>query len=64
MDKLLVFLIIVIAVVFDYFWLDREGKRWSWTKNWTKFQKGLLFSAFLILAAITYMLSYLTSSTP
>ncbi|MCP3029507.1 hypothetical protein [Halobacillus sp. A5] len=47
-------LIVVTAVVVDFFWLDVDRKRWGWMKNWTRFQKVLFFSAFLVVSILIY----------
>ncbi|MGP4070343.1 hypothetical protein [Halobacillus sp. B29] len=47
--------IVVVAVVVDFFWLDVDQKRWGWMKSWTKFQKGLFFSGFAIVSVLIYV---------
>jgi hypothetical protein len=46
MSPIIVLLIIVLAVIMDYFWFDVDKKRWGWMKNWSKFKKVLFFSSF------------------
>ncbi|UOR12827.1 MFS transporter [Halobacillus amylolyticus] len=48
-------LIVILAVLFDFFWLDVDRKRWGWMKNWTKFQKGLFFSGFAVVSVLIYV---------
>ncbi|UOR13959.1 hypothetical protein MUO15_09415 [Halobacillus amylolyticus] len=45
----------ILAVLFDFFWLDVDRKRWGWMKNWTKFQKGLFFSGFAVVSVLIYV---------
>lgn len=48
-------LIIVLAVVIDFFWMDMDRKRWGWIRNWSKFQKVLFFSGFIAVTGIIYI---------
>ncbi len=47
-------IVIVLAVIVDFFWLDVDRKRWGWMKHWTKFQKGLFFSGFIVVTILIY----------
>ncbi|RWZ54594.1 hypothetical protein EQV77_13155 [Halobacillus fulvus] len=47
-------IIVVLAVVVDFFWLDVDRKRWGWMKNWTTLQKGLFFSFFILVSVLIY----------
>ncbi|SDJ09346.1 hypothetical protein [Salimicrobium halophilum] len=48
-------LIVVVAVIADFFWFDVDRKRWGWMKNWTRFQKGLFFSGFAVVTVLIYV---------
>ncbi|WP_058308198.1 hypothetical protein [Gracilibacillus massiliensis] len=48
-------IIIVLAVLVDYFWLDHDQKRWGWMKNWSKRNKGLLFIGFITATGLIYL---------
>ncbi|UOE74709.1 hypothetical protein [Parageobacillus thermoglucosidasius] len=43
MSSFIIVLIIALAVLADFFWLDIDGKRWGWMKNWSKIQKIVFF---------------------
>ncbi|MCI1590278.1 MULTISPECIES: hypothetical protein [Bacillaceae] len=47
-------LIILIALLVDVYWLDVNGKRWGWMKNWSKLNKTLFFSGIIIVSALIY----------
>ncbi|WP_163528842.1 hypothetical protein [Halobacillus ihumii] len=49
------FLLIIVAVVVDFFWIDVDRKRWGWMKNWSKFNKVLFFSGFIAVSLIIYV---------
>ena len=55
METLAALVIVVLAVVVDYFWLDVDRKRWGWMKNWTMVQKGLFFSGFIFVSVLIYV---------
>ncbi|WP_071393346.1 hypothetical protein [Bacillus tuaregi] len=44
MGPAMVAFIIVVAVLADYFWLDKDRKRWGWMNNWPKLNKRLFLS--------------------
>ncbi|UOR12903.1 hypothetical protein [Halobacillus amylolyticus] len=48
-------LIILLAAVVDFFWIDVDRKRWGWMKNWSKFHKVLFFSGFIAVSIIIYV---------
>ncbi|WP_079526098.1 hypothetical protein [Halobacillus hunanensis] len=49
------FLLIIVAVTVDFFWVDVDRKRWGWMKNWSKFNKVLFFSGFIAVSLIIYV---------
>lgn len=55
MGAFTVLMFVVSAVVVDFFWLDVDRKRWGWIKNWSRFQKGLFFSGFIIVSVLIYV---------
>ncbi|MDR4889744.1 hypothetical protein RGU12_19815 [Fredinandcohnia sp. QZ13] len=55
MSPLIALLIIVVALLADYFWFDVDKKRWGWMKNWSKFHKGLFFSGFAVVTVLVYV---------
>ncbi|MFP7392872.1 hypothetical protein SFC57_04760 [Niallia circulans] len=55
MNPIVVMIIIGLAVLIDYFWLDRNKSRWGWMKNWSSFGKGLFFSVFIIISILIYV---------
>ncbi|ELK44849.1 hypothetical protein [Halobacillus sp. BAB-2008] len=54
MGAITVVLVILLAVVVDFFWLDVDQRRWGWMKNWSKLQKGLFFAGFAAAALLIY----------
>ena len=54
MSPVIVLLIIVIAVIADYFLFDINKKRWGWMKNWSNLQKVLFFSSFVVSSVVIY----------
>ncbi|WP_404453636.1 hypothetical protein LG329_03970 [Virgibacillus necropolis] len=48
-------LIIVMAALVDLFWLDTNRKRWGWMENWSKLQKTLFFSVFILASGLIYI---------
>ncbi|MGP4039872.1 hypothetical protein ACTWP4_08215 [Gracilibacillus sp. D59] len=55
MSPFLVFLIIVLTVVIDCYWLDRDNKRWGWMKNWSNRNKALFFISFIAVSSLIYV---------
>ncbi len=49
------FIVIVLAVLVDYFWLDHDRKRWGWMKNWSKRNKRLLLIGFVAATGLIYL---------
>ena len=39
MSPIIVLLIIVLAIIMDYFLFDVDKKRWGWMKNWSNLKK-------------------------
>lgn len=54
MSPIIVLLIIVLAVIMDYFLFDVDKKRWGWMKNWSNLQKVLFFSGFVVVSVAIY----------
>ena len=54
MSPIIVLLIIVLAVIADYFLFDVDKKRWGWMKNWSNLQKVLFFSGFVVSSVVIY----------
>ncbi|MFI8708423.1 hypothetical protein ACIGHG_15325 [Bacillus sp. NPDC077411] len=50
------FLLILLAVLADYYWLDMDSKRWGWFKKTSKKQKAIFFTFVLLLTFIVYIL--------
>ena len=55
MGSLAVILVIVLAVVVDYFLLDGNRKRWGWMKNWSKLNKSIFFLGFVAVSLFIYL---------
>jgi uncharacterized metal-binding protein len=55
MSSFIIVLIIVLAVLVDFFWLDVDGKRWGWMKNWSKIQKIIFFVFFIVISLAIYL---------
>jgi len=55
MSPVIVLLIIVLAVIMDYFLFDVDKKRWGWMKNWSNLQKVLFFSGFAVVSGLIYV---------
>ncbi|MCP3738036.1 hypothetical protein, partial [Rossellomorea sp. BNER] len=51
----LVFLIIILTVIADYYWFDTDRKRWGWMKNWSNPNKVIFFSGFTIVSSLIYL---------
>ena len=54
MSPIIVLLIIVLAVIMDYFLFDADKKRWGWMKNGSNLQKVLFFSGFVVSSVVIY----------
>ena len=48
-------IIIILAVLADYFWFDVDKKRWGWMKNWSAFYKSLFFFGFIVVSVLIYL---------
>ena len=55
MDAFVVFLLIILTVIADFFWLDSDRKRWGWMKNWSNLNKVIFFSGFIIVSSLIYL---------
>ncbi|WP_075980136.1 hypothetical protein [Bacillus massilinigeriensis] len=55
MSPFIALFIIILAVLADCFWFDVDKKRWGWMKNWSKLNKGLFFSGFIVISILIYM---------
>ncbi|WP_416150080.1 hypothetical protein ACM26V_03520 [Salipaludibacillus sp. HK11] len=55
MGPILVFLIIIFTVVIDFYWLDRDRKRWGWMKSWSTRNKALFFIGFIVVSSLIYI---------
>ncbi|MFE7062030.1 hypothetical protein ACFVAD_07745 [Sutcliffiella sp. NPDC057660] len=59
MYSFLIFIILILTVVIDYYWLDTDRKRWGWMENWSARNKVLFFSGFIAVSSLIYLgLSY------
>ena len=54
MSPVIITLLILAAVLADYFWFDVDRKRWGWMKNWSNLNKSLFFSGAIIVSALIY----------
>ena len=54
MSPIIVLLIIVLAVIMDYFLFDVDKKGWGWMKNWSNFKKAMFFSSFVVASVVIY----------
>lgn len=55
MSPIIVLLIIVLAVIMDYFLFDVDKKRWGWMKNWSNLKKVMFFSSFVVVSVVIYL---------
>lgn len=55
MGSFVIFLIIVLTVIIDCYWLDTDRKRWGWMKNWSNLNKVIFFSGFIIVSSLIYL---------
>ena len=55
MGPFLVFLLIILTVVIDFYWLDRDRKRWGWMKNWSNKNKALFIIGFIAVSSLIYL---------
>ncbi|WP_200816547.1 hypothetical protein [Halobacillus sp. Marseille-P3879] len=53
MGAILAVLIITVVLLDFFIYVDR--KRWGWMKSWTKYQKGLFFSSFIVVTILFYI---------
>jgi|UPI0005CCAEA1 hypothetical protein len=54
MSSFIIVLIIVLAVLVDFLWLDVDRKRWSWMRSWSKIQKIIFFVFFIVISLAIY----------
>lgn len=55
MGSFVIFLIIIITVLIDYYWLDIDRKRWGWIKNWSNQKKAIFFTGLIIVSSLIYL---------
>nr|WP_295970093.1 hypothetical protein [uncultured Bacillus sp.] len=55
MSPIIIILMIIIAVLADYFWFGVDRKRWGWMKNWSTVNKRMFFSGFIIVSILIYL---------
>ena len=55
MSPIIVLLIIVLAIIMDYFLFDVDKKRWGWMKNWSNLKKVMFFSSFIVVSVVVYL---------
>ncbi|MDZ5472350.1 hypothetical protein SM124_11385 [Bacillus sp. 31A1R] len=55
MNSFLIFLILILTVVIDYYWLDTDLKRWGWMKKWSNRNKVLFFTGFIAVSGLIYL---------
>lgn len=55
MSLIIVLLIIVLAVMMDYFLFGVDKKRWGWMKNWPKVIKVIFFSSLIAASVVIYL---------
>jgi hypothetical protein len=54
MSSFIIVLIIALAVLVDFFWLDVDRKRWDWMRSWSKIQKIIFFGFFIVISLAIY----------
>ena len=54
MSPIIIAIIIIAAVLADYFWFDIDKKRWGWMNSWSILNKTLFFSGVFIFSALIY----------
>ena len=54
MSPIIIAIIIITAVLVDYFWFDIDKKRWGWMNKWSNLNKVLFFSGVFIVSALIY----------
>ena len=55
MGPFLLFLLIVLTVVIDYYLFDRDRKRWGWMKKSPTKNKALFFICFFAVSGLIYI---------
>lgn len=55
MGLFIAFVVIIGAVLTDFFWFDVERKRWGWMKNWSKCNRILFLSGFITVFFFIYL---------
>jgi hypothetical protein len=54
MSSFIIVLIIVLAVLIDFLWLDVDRKRWGWMRSSSKIQKIIFFVFFIVISLAIY----------
>lgn len=54
MGPFLFFLLIILTLVIDFCWLDKDRKRWGWMKDWSNRNKALFFIGFIVVSSLIY----------
>ncbi|WP_010096939.1 hypothetical protein [Ornithinibacillus scapharcae] len=55
MGPILVLILIILTVIIDVYWLDRDSKRWGWVKNWSNRNKAILLIGFIVISGLVYL---------
>ncbi|TYS68117.1 hypothetical protein FZC76_10215 [Sutcliffiella horikoshii] len=55
MNSFLIFLILILTIFIDYYWLDTDRKRWGWMKNWSTRYKVFFFIGFIAVSSLIYL---------
>jgi hypothetical protein len=54
MNPFLIFLIIILTLVVDFYWLDTDRKRWGWMRHWSTRNKVIFFGGFIAVSGLLY----------
>lgn len=55
MSSLMAILILIMAVLVDYFYLDMDKRRWGWLKKRSKRSKALILTGILLVSFFIYL---------
>ena len=55
MSSLMAILILIMAVLVDYFYLDMDKRRWGWLKKRSKRSNALILTGILLVSFFVYL---------
>ncbi len=55
MSSIMALVILALALLVDYFYIDRDKRRWGWLKNRSKHSKCLILTMFVVVLFFIYL---------